>query len=143
MKSQWVKTLSGFAPADEGAERIWKRTGKGEILLAEFTKPRNLRSFRFYWALIGIIEENLPEGYGNLSREAVSNVVKIGAGYYTPVNIGGVIIPIADSVSFESMKPGVWDEFLPRAISYVNETLIPGIGDEELRSAVNDIINLH
>ena len=68
MKTLWRRTLNGITPADDAAERVFKRTKPGEYINVDATVPRDQRSLamhRLYFAVLRHVFDNLPERYGN------------------------------------------------------------------------------
>ena len=88
----------GFAPDGENAEDACKRFKIGDIVKAQFSKPRNGGLHRKYWSMCSIIARNV-----DLTSEQVHNGLKqlIGHGRYGQIN--GRTIFISYETNFNAM----------------------------------------
>lgn len=102
--------------------------------------PRDGGYHRFYWALLGKIQQNLPESV-NLDLEALHSVVKMGAGCTYPVRLpDGTFYELPRSISFSKMDETEFREFMDRAIAFIVTSLIPGMDREVLELEVYDFL---
>ena len=68
MKTLWRRTLNGITPADDAAERVFKRTKPGEYVNVDATVPRDQRSLAMHNLLFQVLAhvfQNLPDRYNN------------------------------------------------------------------------------
>ena len=82
-----VKTTFGtLDAADPETQQYLRGLGAGEILKAKITRPRNIKFFRKYFALLGLVWENaeqVQEQFGTFDK--FRKAVIIEAGYYDVV----------------------------------------------------------
>lgn len=94
-----------------------------KALRVRVTQPRNVDRLRLYWALIGLIAENLD----GVTDEALHDAVKVRLGYCHEVRFRGGIIRVPKSVAFDQMEEPEFAAFLDRFIEFVRTDVIPGL----------------
>lgn len=52
------RTLSGWIPADEASQEIWRKQKPGEVYRGEFTKPRNYKHHCLFIKLLELTFQN-------------------------------------------------------------------------------------
>lgn len=131
------KTLSGLTPANTIAEDRLRKLRLGAVIQADIKQPRNVGHHRMYWALCGLVAENMP---GDYDAEIVSEIIKIRTGHVTVARTrkGEVFIP--KSISFAAMDQTAFKEFFDRAVRVVVTDILPGVDSDALRAEVINMI---
>jgi len=102
MKITLIKTLNGtFKLAYNSDYELAKKVPLNEPIVFEWSKPRNLKFHKKFFALLNMVYEN-QEQYNNI--EHLRKDLTISAGYYDlRYNIEGVEVQEAKSISFAKM----------------------------------------
>lgn len=102
MKLLVVRTLNGIKPAYDSDKEVFSKMPLNEVFEIEYTKRRNSKFHRKYFALIKLAFENQSD-YRTL--EEMRHDLTIVCGYYNEhINkITGEIVKKADSISFGNM----------------------------------------
>ena len=101
-----VKTAFGLKPIDDENIRRLKGIEEGEIVKAEYTKKRNIKFHKKYFALIKMMWENDSL---DLTIERYRKEIEMAAGYFESyIGIEGKIVKEPRSISFNKMQE---DEF--------------------------------
>jgi len=129
MKITLIKTLNGaFKLAYNSDYELAKKVPLNEPIVFEWSKPRNLRFHKKFFALLNMVYEN-QEQYNNI--EHLRKDLTISAGYYDlRFNIEGVEVQEAKSISFASMDDVEFSEFYNRIVDVVVKWL--GIDKQEI-----------
>lgn len=134
MKALYAKTPTGFAPADEAAERYHKRFAVGDRVMLEFRRPRSIEQHRLYWALVQVALDNTD---AFASREECSDSIKMACGYVNTVHIKHkgewYERKTPKSIAFESCDQDEFNDFFNAALDYLCTELIPGLDPVTLR----------
>jgi hypothetical protein len=130
------KRFGALRPANEDAENLIKKLKDGIEYKCEITRPRNIKFFRKYWVLCGIIAENYP---APITKETVSDIIKVEAGHVRIVKIGNIIHAFPDSISFQRMTEDEWESFWPRAVQVCCEKIIPGLDNNEVEQEILEL----
>ena len=130
----------GFAPADSTAAASLRGSYRiGDLVFAEFKKPRNPGFHRLAHALGGMIAENI-EAFDALPAHSVIKRLQIEA------NVGcdeiAVVFPgigpcsyrIPRSLSFESMDESSFKEVITGLCGYVSKTYWPSLSAEKIEN---------
>lgn len=107
-------------------------------LRVRLTQPRNPRAMRFYWALLTIVKENMPEP--SPSVEVLHEAIKVLLGYTITVKTprGDVVLP--GSVSFDKMAEPEFRAYLESFKHLVLTRIIPGLDNEQFERAARDML---
>ncbi len=129
MKITLIKTLNGtFKLAYNSDYNLAKKVPLNEPIVFEWSKPRNLRFHKKFFALLNMVYEN-QEQYNNI--EHLRKDLTISAGYYDlRFNIEGVEVQEAKSISFAKMDDLEFSEFYNRIVDVVVKWL--GIDKQEI-----------
>lgn len=129
MKITLIKQLNNtFKIAYNSDYETAKKIALNEPIEFEFTKKRNVKFHRKFFALLNLVFEN-QEQYNNI--EHLRKDLTISAGYYDlRHNFQGVEIVEPKSISFAKMDELEFIEFYNRIIDVVVKWL--GIGKEEI-----------
>ncbi len=146
MKAVLIKTdkgLRGSTPSDHDAwtkfKRRLDRMAPGTWLRLEWARPRHGAHHRKLFALLALIADN-SETYD--TPEKALNAVKLVAGYCDPVihPVTGEMVPVPQSVSYESMDQDVFDRFYEAAIDGVVRHILPQFDRETADRLLEQII---
>lgn len=134
-----TRTLSGLVPADDASRKKLARLPQGDTREFEYRERRNGAMHRRYWALCGLISQNV-EGYA--SAEQVSDHLKILAGHCTPIASKGTgeVYLLPKSISFSNMDQGEFDDFWRRAVQAVCEHLLPDVTEAEIENEILQLV---
>jgi len=129
MKITLIKTLNGaFKLAYNSDYELAKKVPLNEPIVFEWSKPRNLKFHKKFFALLNMVYEN-QEQYNNI--EHLRKDLTISAGYYDlRFNIEGVEVQEAKSISFASMDDLEFSDFYNRIVDVVVKWL--GIDKQEI-----------
>jgi hypothetical protein len=137
-----TRTLSGLAPADAAAEEALRKVKMGSLLTVDVKQPRNAKMHRLYWALIGLVWENMDhERYP--SADTLHEAIKFAAGIRQRVELpNGEHFYIAGSIAFNQMDQAAFDTFFNRVCDLVAKHFLPGVTDAELRREVSQMTGM-
>lgn len=130
----------GFAPADSScASRLRQRWRVGDLIFAEFTKPRNPRFHRLAHGLGELIAENLEpfaglDGHGVLKRLQIESGVgcdEIGVNF---PDVGPCMYRVPRSMSYESMDDDEFHDVIKGMCSYVAHKYWPSCSAEQIEN---------
>jgi len=129
MKITLIKTLNGaFKLAYNSDYELAKKVPLNEPIVFEWSKPRNLKFHKKFFALLNMVYEN-QEQYNNI--EHLRKDLTISAGYYyLRFNIDGIEVQEAKSISFAKMDDNEFSEFYNRIVDVVVKWL--GIDKQEI-----------
>lgn len=113
-----IKTLSGtFKPACNFDYELAKKIKPNEPIIYTFSRPRNYKFHKKFFALINLVYEN-QEVYNN--REHMRKDLTVCAGFYDlRHDLNGLEIQEPKSISFASMDEIEFSEFYNRIIDEV------------------------
>lgn len=128
-----------LVPMDALSLEALQKIPEGATARVEASVPRNKQYHRFYWAMLGTIKRNLPEGV-TLDLDALHQVVKLGAGCKHIVKLpNGAFYELPGSIAFDRMDETAFRQFMDNAIKFVVSDLVPGMDSEVLE---NELYNL-
>ncbi|WP_341893789.1 hypothetical protein [Ferrovibrio terrae] len=130
------KHLSGLRPVDQAGLDAIARLGMGEMVMVEIKRPRNIKHHRLYWALVGLVWENLDhERYP--TPDSLHAAFKVCLGIRTEITMpGGTIAYIPGSISFEKMDQAEFSAFYDRVCDLIAKHFLPGVTNKELRAEI-------
>jgi len=140
-KALYSRTVTGFAPADDDAQRYWDRFKVGDTVLLDFSLPRSIQQHKYYWRLVEIVLENTDGVFD--SKEEASDSIKLACGLSNTVHIKfkgeWYERKTPASISFGSLAQEEFNPFFDKAMAYVYTELIPGLDpvtlEQEVRAA--------
>lgn len=138
-----IRTLSGLAPADEHARRYLSKIPQGVRVNGEVSQPRSeagKRLFRRYWALMGLVAENV-EQYGG-SQEAASDHILILAGHcdtFASVSTGEVFLR-ARSIAWANFEEEDFADLWKRVVRAICEHVMEGVTEAEIEAELLKLI---
>ena len=128
----------GYAPADAStASQLRNRHKVGDLVFAEFRKPRNPGFHRLAHQLGGMLAENL-DAFENMDAHAVLKRLQVEADVgcdAVPMqipNVGPVAYRIPRSLSFESMDEAEFRAVITGLCRHVAKQYCPGCTAEEV-----------
>ena len=140
MKILLHKHLGSLRPADEAGEDALAKIKQGDIVICEIKKPRNPDHLRLYWALVGLVWQNLDhERYP--TAEDLHEAIKISAGLRTRIELpDGTIGFRAGSIAFHKMDQAAFSAFYDRVCDLIARHFLPGVTSAELKAEVETMI---
>jgi hypothetical protein len=136
MKAMLIKTekgLRGATEEDHAAYCKFKRRLQtmtpGKWLRLEWATPRNGPHHRKFMALVQLVTEN-SETYDTVEKALVA--IKLAAAYFDP-HIDpstGEIIKVPQSISYDAMEQGAFDQFYEAALTAICGTVVPQLDRE-------------
>jgi len=130
----------GYAPADSSAAAVLRQKHRvGDLVFAEFTKPRNPGFHRLAHQLGGMLAENL-DAFDGMEAHAVLKRLQIEADVgcdHLSLNfpgIGPVLYRQARSLSYESMDESEFRDVIAALCRYVAKTYWPTLTAEQIES---------
>lgn len=136
------KSLNSLRPVDELGEAALRKLGHGEIVSIEIKRPRNIKHHRMFWALMGLVHDNLDhERYPTV--EDLVAAVKINAGLRTRIELpNGETGFIPGSISFHKMDQDEFSKFYERVCDLIARHFLPGVNTDDLRREVEIMIGV-
>ena len=137
-----VKQFGRLVPADEAGADALRKIKMGEELSVEIKRPRNIRMHRLYWALIGIVWENVDQDRYP-SADDLHAAIKIAAGLRTRIELpDGTQGFIPGSIAFDKMNQAEFEAFYDRVCNLVAKYFIPGLDVGQLRTEIETMIGM-
>lgn len=129
----------GFAPADNGAAARLRDRGYrvGDLVFAEFKKPRNPRFHSLAHALGTLVAENI-DAFAGMNPHKVLKRLQMEANVgcdeiaYNIPGCGMVSQRIPQSLSFESMDDGEFKEVMRGLCRHIAEVYWPDLDEDEI-----------
>ena len=117
MEITLIKTLSGFKACYDSDSEKAKKIPLNEPFVVTYTKKRNIKFHRKFFALVNMVFEN-QERYSNLDH--LRNDLTIEAGFYeVRYGLHGEELKEAKSISFSSMDEIEFSELYNRVIDVI------------------------
>ncbi len=130
-----VKRLGAFRPTDDEGTEAMRKIGDGELVRVRWTRPRNIRFHRKFFAMLQIILAN-QEHYKSI--DDLLDVCKLRIGHVRTVETAKGIERFPASISFANMDETAFGEFYERAIDWMLTEVIPGLQRQHLDAEVED-----
>ena len=137
MKAIFRKTLTGFWPDDENAQKMAKRVKIGDFIEVEIKQPRNIHHHRKFWKLIQMVYEN-QDHYQ--SADDVCTAFKFAIGHTRKIRTRYGEIEIPESISFASMDQHGFENFYDKAIDFLIADVIPGLDRADLEREITEVL---
>ena len=139
-KTLMIKHLGTLRPDNEEGREALSKIGQGDRVMVEWRRPRNVQHHRLYFALIGIVWENMPDGRYP-TRDDLHAAVKISAGLRTRIELpDGTLGFIPGSIAFHKMGQDEFDAFYDRVCDLIAAHFLPGVTSAELKAEVESMI---
>jgi hypothetical protein len=125
---------------DANGESVLGKIAAGDIVSVEVKKPRNIQHHRLYWALVGIVHDNVDhERYP--TPEDLSAAIKISAGVCRRIELkSGEVGYIPESIAFHKMDQTEFAAFYDRVCDLIAKHYLPGVNTDDLRLEVSMMI---
>jgi len=146
MKLLFRKNLSKLEPTDDAGAELLHTIKNGEFVMVEIKRPRNIGHHRLYWALIGLVWDNIDhEDFPKL--ENFHNTIKIMAGIRIQVMIpdgrGKMTTAFAPgSISFAVMKQAEFSQFFDKCCEIIVKHFMHGVTEQTLKDEVYAITGI-
>lgn len=126
---------NALVPTTQDGRDVVNKLEHGSDVMVSVTPARNVRQFRLFWALCGVVAEHYE-----VAKEAIKDELLRETGHVEPVfyRDGSMRIE-AKSVAWENMPPDEFDAFFKLAIAKVCEWL--GSAPKELRDHVLSMVD--
>ncbi|MEE8128175.1 DUF1367 family protein [Candidatus Vondammii sp. HM_W22] len=145
------KTPDGFIPLSDEDSEAMRRVKIGEVIRVRWTKPRNLRFFRKWWALVNfafdhwetgeLVDPKLKGIFPEKNMERFRKDLTILAGHYDSFyRIDGTVRIEAKSISFAQMKEGDFDKFYSATIDAILKYILTNYQREDLEQVVEQLL---
>lgn len=126
-----------LVPIDALGADILAKVPEGTVLRVEWTRARNLRHHRLFFALLNTVFE-AQEKY--LTQEDLLDAIKIRMGYYFTRREDGQTVFLPRSISFSDMDQDAFDRFYRGAVRVILEDILPGVASRDLERRVHDLL---
>jgi hypothetical protein len=137
LKIQLVKHLGGLRPVDDIGTQALSRLKQGDVVMVEYSRPRNPRHHRLFFALLNIVANNSPH-YDD--PEQVLLALKIATGHVVPhIAFDGKTYMVPQSIAFNKMDQDAFDRFFDKCVDIVVRRFLPGVTDAELRAELESM----
>ena len=107
-------------------------------LRVRLTAPRNPRSLRYYFALLSLVRENLPEPAPSV--EVLHEAIKVLLGYTITVKTARGDIVLPGSVAFDRMEEPEFHKYLEAFKQLVVTRIIPGLDMPAFEKAAREML---
>ncbi len=142
MKACLVKTLSGWAPADEQTTQYWKNGKLRDVYHFNISKVKDQRNWRHlqkYWVMLKTVVEN-QERYR--TKEELHEAIKWGLGIVeTRRTLQGEFYQVVGSVAMDKMNQETFDRFYSDAINLILKYVLTGTTEQELNDRVMEVLS--
>lgn len=147
-----IRTMTGYAPADDEAQEVAKKHKLGSILRGDFSVMRNGAFFRKWWALVKLgfdyFEETCQtqeyKGKPVLANfERFRKDITIMTGFYHPVwNLNGEMRIEADSLKWSKMTETEFTKLYDATIKVMLQKVFKNSkwDEQTLRNAVEQVM---
>ena len=136
MKAPAVVTREGWRPYGGEAEEAHRKQKRGDVVMLDWKRPRNINHHRKYWALINFVHENLPEHMDERypTPGALHKEMKLQARHYEiHVTLGGTPVYMPKPTDFGAMGQDEFNEYYSAVLSAITRFVLPAVADDDLR----------
>lgn len=124
----YLRTLTGFEPANDAAKAFWRETKLGASVKLDGKRPRNLARHNYYWKMLTIAAENMPR-FETADRLHVAVKQALRLGEFVPIRGGKELVFIPGSTSFAKMTEPEFIKFMEDADALLAESLGVPVGE--------------
>ena len=130
-----IKTDAGyFIPAYNSDKELSDQIKTGEVIKVKYSKPRNYKFHKKYFALLNLAYDNYDTG--NSFKWFRSEIIK-RAGYYEEyINFKGVKEYTAKSISFGNMDEITFNELYSKSLDVIIKYVLTGNTKEEIEKQI-------
>lgn len=129
-----IKKADGsYWPAYPEDEESLKRVKAGDAIKVKWSKPRNYRNHKRFFAMLKCVVQNLPDSYPDKYQniEYLRFEVLVGIGHIeVRESLGGKIYAIPKSMSFEKMDEEKFNQIYSLASNYVLKHFLKGLDEQ-------------
>lgn len=135
----------GFVPTtdDDHKALVSGRDDDGFIaVIVRPSKGRSLRQLRLWWSMCATIAEAVGEDErGNvLTRENVSDIIKIKTGHCSIVQIDGELHRIPETIAMDRLPQDEFNRVMTEATRLVCERWLPHMSPGKLRTQLEQML---
>ncbi len=124
------KSDNSFLPAFPNDLEKLKRIKIGEAIEVSFSKPRNYKNHRRFFAMLNMAIQNMPDSipdrYQNIEYFRYELLIGIGHCEFRE-SMGGSTYPVAKSMSFSSMGEDEFNDMFALCSNYILKWFLPGL----------------
>ncbi len=135
-------TMTFKASYDSDAEAV-KHIPIGESVKAKFTKSRNIRHHRKFFAMLQMVVDNMPETMPNQYQDIdlLLDEIKFQLGHFEMHHtLGGKDYYKVKSISFGKMDQVKFDEFYNRAVDVILKWFLKDLTKEQFEKEVLEFL---
>lgn len=142
MKHLFRKDAAGHLRPSTPEAQEWARKLKlGADVWVEVRKARNAAHHRKFFALLGLLFDNLPEEleerYPTMERLRLEIILQTGR-FDIHETLGGRQMLIPHSMSFAGMDQDEFEQLYTDAIRVARKRFLPSLSEADLRAAVEE-----
>lgn len=135
----------GLVPADEASRAALLQAMVGGTVTVEVltgAKGRSLQQLGLWWSMCGMIAEAVGEDErGNtLTRNNVSDIIKIKSGHCDILEIDGETFRVPKSIAFDAVPAAQFNEIMNAATKVVCEQWLPHMKPSKLRQTIEQML---
>jgi hypothetical protein len=133
----WVtRTLTGIAPADDEARKVFDKHALGTTFPINIASrvTRSGQWHKKYWLLASMLADNLDQVElepGLImpirSKEDVHVALKYATGLFDSYALPGGIVRVVKSTAFDAMTPDAWSAYWVKVLDAVHRIFLPNI----------------
>jgi hypothetical protein len=133
----YIKTLSGFRPVNEAAEKFAHKISMGTTVELKGSRPRNLQHHKKFFKMLDIVFENQTH---YKSVEELLGICKLAIGHCDVVQTPRGPQRLPKSISFASMNQSQFEDFYDRSVQWVTTDVIAGLARKDLDAEVEQAL---
>ena len=139
MKIHLKKTHKGLVPASQNDQELFEKLSSKKTLRANIVVPRNYKFHKKFFAMIGVVWDNLPEnlttGYGK--KDNFRYELTMRAGFREQwITHKGAPMWRPESISFAKMSEEDFSELYNKVLDDVVQNFIPGLEKTALENEI-------
>ena len=139
-KALCIKYLGSLRPADEAATQYFQQIKDRELVSVQVSRPRNLQFHKKYWALIGLVWNNIDQDRYP-STDDLHGAIKIAVGLRTRIELpSGEVGFIPGSIAFHKMDEFTFSDFYNNVADLIAKHFIPGVSVTALKEEVESML---
>lgn len=133
MKTWLLRSERGWLPADEAAERLFRRMEFGECAEFSVVRPRSIRMHRMYFGICRVIGENQDPPR---DEDSIDYELRVLAGHYEVIHVKDEEgrpheVRIPKRLAFEKLAHDDWMELWPS----IEQAIMDRFGEQYLTQA--------
>lgn len=111
----------------------------GKALRIEVRQPRRSNpQLRLYWAMLGLVVENLQEP---IPVETLHAWIKLRLGYTSEIKLrSGEVVEVPGSIAFDKMDHAAFTAFMQQAKDLIVRHIIPGLNSAALEREAREML---